>query len=292
MNKQIKEWLLEEKNPEVRLRALKEGLMHNDDIDVISTKESLKNSRIYKSVIKKLHSDKKWTVYDGIYALAEWGLTRKDIGMVIDEAVYKFIEDNGFQVLCGEPLLLRNLVKLGYGEEPIIKEEITKQLSKIKIDGGFGCISTNKKINDPKKEHKSCVRLTAAYLMLAAELKLHDINFPKVGELINYFMRRNIFYRSDNKDVPMVDVMLETFFPADPIKIGVQYTIYSLRTLGCAENSEAMLEGYRVLDEHCMQDGRYVLSNCKSVPAFKCGKKGEPNKWITFYAYMAKEGHL
>ena len=34
-------------------------------------------------------------------------------------------------------------------------------------------------------------------------------------------------------------------------------------------------------------DGTYMLSNCKSVPAFNAGKKNEPNKWITFYAYMA-----
>lgn len=90
----------------------------------------------------------------------------------------------------------------------------------------------------------------------------------------------------------MVDVMLETFFPADPIKIGAQYTTYALKVLGCASDSEAMTEGYRVLDIHRMQDGKYILSKCKSVPAFKSGKKGEPNKWITFYAYMAKEGHL
>lgn len=86
--------------------------------------------------------------------------------------------------------------------------------------------------------------------------------------------------------------MLETFFPGDPIKTGVQYTTYSLKVLGCAQDSDAMIEGYRVLDNYRMQDGRYILSSCKSVPAFKVGKKGEPNKWITFYAYMAKEGHL
>lgn len=87
MDSQIKEWLLEEKNPEVRLRVLKEGLMYNDDsIEVISTKENLKNSKIYKGVIKKLHSEKKWTVYDGIYALAEWGLNRNDIGQELCNA--------------------------------------------------------------------------------------------------------------------------------------------------------------------------------------------------------------
>lgn len=186
------------------------------------------------------------------------GIIRADIGRELDEVVDLFIEQNGFQILCGEPLLLRNLVKLGYGEESIIKEEIRKQFEKIKSDGGFGCISTNKKINDPKKVHKSCVRLTAGYLMLAAEMELHGMKIPNKEQLVHYFTRRNIFYRSDRKEEPMVDVMLETFFPADPIKIGVQYTTYALKVLGCTSDSEAMIEGYRVLDQYRQQDGKYA----------------------------------
>lgn len=292
MDKQIREWLMEEKNPEVRLRVLKEGLGYDEDNEeVIATKESLKKSRMYAGAIKKLHSEKKWTVYDAFLALAEWGCTRKDIGVELDDAVNKFIEENGFQVLCGEPLLLRNLVKLGYGEEPIIKEEIEKQFTKIKDDGGFGCISKNKKINDPKKPHKSCARFTACYLLLAAELKLKGIEAPGVHKLTDYFMRRNIFYRSDNNQ-PMVDVMMKTFFPGDPVKMGVQYIVYALKVLGCPSDSEPMIEGYRVLDNYCDSDGKYILSGIKSAPAFRAGKKNEPNKWITFYAYMAKEGKI
>lgn len=291
MDKKIKEWLLEESTPEVRLRVLKEGMgYHDDSTEVISTKERLFQSKIYTSIRKKLHSDKKWSVYDAILAFAEWGCTRTDLGAEFDRAVFEFIEKNGFQILCGEPLLLRNLVKLGYGNEPFVKDEIMNQFARIKSDGGFGCISTNKKINNPNKEHKSCARLTACYLMLAAEMILHNIEVPGQEQLVSYFTKRNIFYRSDQKDQPMVDVMLETFFPADPIKIGVQYIVYSLRILGCMPESEAMIEGYRILDQYRLEDGRYLLSNCKSVPAFKAGKKDEPNKWITFYAYMAKEG--
>lgn len=291
MEQQIRDWLMEENTPEIRLRVLKEGLGYNDDnSEVIATKERLKSSKIYASVIKKLHSEKKWTIYDGILALAEWGITRGDMDQELDDVVSLFIEQNGFQILCGEPLLLRNLVKLGYDEEINIKDEIYRQFGKIKMDGGFGCISTNKKINDPKKEHKSCVRLTAGYLMLAAEMELHGMEIPNKDRLINYFMKRNIFYRSDHKEQPMVDVMLETFFPADPIKIGVQYTTYALKLLGCASDCEAMREGYRVLNQFRQADGRYVLHNCKSMPAFNAGKKNEPNKWITFYAYMARGG--
>ena len=48
-----------------------------------------------------------------------------------------------------------------------------------------------------------------------------------------------------------------------------------------------MQAGYKVLDQHKLENGRYVLTASKSVPAFKAGNVGEENKWVTLYAYMA-----
>ena len=125
-------------------------------------------------------------------------------------------------------------------------------------------------------------------LSLTTALALHNIEVPNKDELLHYFIKRNIFYRTDNMEQPMVDIMTETFFPADPIKIGVHYIIYALKVLGCQPESEVMKEGYRILDKYKLSDGRYIISDFKSVPAFKPGNKSEANKWITFYAYMAK----
>ena len=58
--------------------------------------------------------------------------------------------------------------------------------------------------------------------------------------------------------------------------------------LGCGPESEAMQAGYKVLNQHRLENGRYVLTASKSVPAFKAGNPGEENKWITLYAYMAQ----
>ena len=41
--------------------------------------------------------------------------------------------------------------------------------------------------------------------------------------------------------------------------------------------------------KHRLENGRYVLTASKSVPAFKAGNVGEENKWVTLYAYMAQE---
>jgi len=289
MERSILEWLMEEKNPEVRLRTLKEFERRpEDDEKVAACKKLLLESRIYERALKKLETDKPWAKYDAIMAFAEWGLTRDDIGRDIDGGVFALIESTGFKMLCGEALLLRNLVKLGYYREAVVKNETDSMLRLIREDGGFGCISTNRKINDPKKPHKSCARLTVEYLLLAAELRLAGYRADCEEALVHYFTRRNIFYRTDDMKTPMVDVMLSTFYPPDPIKIGAHNIVYALRVLGCPPDSEAMQTGYEVLNRHRLQNGRYILTSSKSVPAFKAGNAGEENKWITLYAYMAQ----
>ena len=290
MDRMILEWLLEEETPEVRLRTLKEYEKRpEDDEQVAECKKLLLQSKVYERGLKKLRADKPWAKYDAIMAFAEWGLTRDDIGKDIDGEVFALIESTGFKMLCGEPLLLRNLVKLGYGQKETVKNEIASVLSLIKEDGGFGCISTNKKMNNPNKPHKSCARLTVEYLLLAAELRLAGDPAACEGALAHYFTKRNIFYRTDDMKTPMVDVMLGTFYPPDPIKIGAHQILYALRVLGCAPDSEAMRAGYEVLNRHRLENGRYILTASKSVPAFKTGNVGEENKWVTLYAYMAQE---
>ena len=289
MDHSIREWLLEDETPEVKLRMLKEyeKLPENDE-RVIEGKRRLLQSKVYERGLKKLRTDKPWAKYDAILAFAEWGLTREDIGSDIDDEVFALIESTGFKMLCGEPLLLRNLVKLGYYQEEFVKNEVDSMLRLIKEDGGFGCISTNKKTNDPRKPHKSCARLTVEYLLLVAELHLAGSRMECESALVHYFTKRNIFYRTDDMKTPMVDVMLGTFYPPDPIKIGAHQIVYALRALGCEPESEAMQAGYKVLNQHRLENGRYVLTASKSVPAFKVGNVGEENKWVTLYAYMAR----
>lgn len=289
MEQSVLEWLTENDNPEVKLRTLKEyKKLSEDDEEVIACKKELLQSKVYERGLKKLKKDKPWDKYDAIMAFAEWGLTRDDIGQDIDDEVFGLIKSTGFKMLCGEPLLLRNLVKLGYYSEDIVKNEVDAVLKLVKEDGGFGCISTNKKINDPKKTHKSCARLTVEYLLLVAELHLQGFKPECEDALVHYFTKRNIFYRTDDMKTPMVEVMLSTFYPPDPIKIGAHMIVYALRVLGCDPESEAMQAGYKVLDEHKTDNGKYILTASKSVPAFKAGNVGEENKWVTLYANLAR----
>ena len=130
MDRTILEWLLEEETPEVRLRTLKEYMkLPDDDEKVIECRKVLLQNKIYERALKKLRKEKPWDKFDAIMAFAEWGLTRDDIGKDIDDEVFGLIRSTGFKMLCGEPYLLRNLVKLGYDQEDTVKNEITCVLS-------------------------------------------------------------------------------------------------------------------------------------------------------------------
>ena len=95
MDHSIREWLLEDETPEVKLRMLKEyeKLPENDE-RVIECKRRLLQSKVYERGLKKLRTDKPWAKYDAILAFAEWGLTREDIGSDIDDEAVQLTLEN------------------------------------------------------------------------------------------------------------------------------------------------------------------------------------------------------
>lgn len=182
---------------------------------------------------------------------------------------------------------MRLLVKLGFYDDERIKTEINN-IFKLNTDGGFQCISKNKKINDPKKTHKSCYRLTATYLLLLAELRLAGIDIACENELIEYFLKRDILFRTDNHSKIVVEKYDGSFFPTDCINHGIQEILYSLSVLKFG-NHIACEMAWSMTDAFKGDNGKYILTNGQSKPYFKVGAKGKENKWITLYMYLAKK---
>ncbi len=284
---EIIEWLLEEENPEVRYRTLTEYLKYpKESEEVRQAKAALFMAPVFKNAMNLLKEEKIWPRYDALTSFAEWGLTREELTM--DEDVRRLIDDTGFHPMCGEALLLRNLVKLGYGVWDEVKTEIYSALDKIKEDGGFGCISKNKKINDPKLPHKSCARITANYLLLIAEMKQKEMEIPCEEELVHYFLKRNLVFRTDNPQRVVVEGMEDTYYPPDAIKTGIQNLLYAIHILGRGTDKSCKI-AYEYLHSKRLEDGRYALGKTKTNPSFKAGKTGKANKWVTLYALMAEE---
>lgn len=280
-------WLLEDETPEIKYRTMVELLnMQKDDPNVKKAYNNLICSDIVAMVMDKFKLNKKWEDFNGFCALAEFGLTKRDVE--IDEYVERIISNTGFKMMCGEGLLLRNLVLLGYSDHPKVHEEISSVFSILKKDGGFGCISKNKRINDPKLPHKSCYRLTAAYLLLAAELKKEGIVLPQSIALADYFLHRDVLFRHEDSTKFVVDEMAGTFYPLDPIKIGLQVILYGLAILGVADKPECN-KAWALLESRRQEEGRYILDKALSKPYYKIGKTGKPNKWVTLYVLLSKK---
>lgn len=281
----IVDWLLEEDTPEIRYRTMTELLgMSKDDLAVKDAFEQLLSSEAVVKTVKSFDIGKSWTDYSCLSALAEFGLTRRDV--LIDAYVERLIANTDFKMMCGEALLLRNLVALGYYDEPSVKDEIAEVFKQQKTDGGFGCVSKNKKINDPKLPHKSCMRITATYLMLSAELKKINKEPPQTKALVDYFLNRNILFRHDDLERYVVDEMAGTFYPLDPVKTGLQMIMYSMAMLGAA-GAAGCEKAWVLLDSKKDNEGRYILDKALTKPLYKIGRVGKPNKWVTLYALLA-----
>lgn len=281
------DWLLEDDMPEIKYRTMKELLNSpKDDGEVQKAYDDLMSSKALSVTMENFQLNKQWDDYKSLCALAEFGLTRYDVP--IDVYVERLIAKTGFKMLCGEGLLLRNLVALGYYSHPAVQKEIPSAFSALQEDGGFQCISKNKKINDPKLPHKSCYRLTASYLLLAAELKKAGIAIPQKESLIDYYLHREVLFRQDDPEKFVVGEMAGSFYPLDPIKIGLQMILYSLGILGVGNNPECE-KAWMVLESKKDAEGRYMLDKGLSKPYYKIGKAGKPNKWITLYAMLASK---
>lgn len=282
----ILNWLLEDENPEVKYRTMTELLdMSKDKSEVKKAYKSLLNSDTVSLIMDRFKLNSKWDDVTALIALAEFGLTRKDIS--IDDYIERIIKNMNLKYLkCSKILQLRNLVLLGYYEHEQVKEQIFSSFSAIREDGTFRCLDKGKKTNDSKLPDMGCYRQTTAYLLLAAELKKIGVVLPQFEKLINFYINNYVVFHSDNPERLIIEEMAGTYYPFDHVKLGLQMTMYGLSVLGAANHPNCN-KAWALLDSKKDSSGKYVLD--KSYPYFEVGKVGEPNKWITLYVLLSEK---
>lgn len=283
----IIQWLLEDTDPAVKYRTQTELL------DVKKGSEIERNS--YKSLIFSEHVKSAISLFDlgknysdayALSALTEYGLTRSDID--IDRYVERLIDNTNFHDGCSEGFLLRNLVALGYAEHPAVKEELSLVLATQQSDGGFSCVSKNPKIKKPNVPHKSCFQMTTSYLLLTEEMIKKDMDCPQAEGIINYFMGRDVLYRHDNSSIVVKQEMGTTFHPPVCTRIGLHMILCALSLLGKG-NAPECNRAWETLDSRRRDDGKYIIDGSLTKPYIKTEKPGKANKWVTFYALLAKK---
>ena len=286
-NELIISWLLEDDNPGVCIRTLT-GLCGYPI-------EHEKVRASHRLVIKTLPAayDLSWmelkgqTLVYNLTSLAESGLSCEDVP--IETAANKLLSQP-FDANCGELMALRALVMLGYGSDPRIGERLA-QLKDVQLpDGGWLCLHRVRKM---KKVPKSCIRAAMHGLLLAGELRKQGLHFDGFEQLIGYFLKRRLFYRTDNPAQLVLNDhpgrrMTDVFFPSEYFRVGLPVLLDALAVLGAGQALE-LCEAWRLLDEKKDQHGRVLLEGTLPLKKSYLPKErvGKPSKWGTLYACLA-----
>jgi hypothetical protein len=284
-DKAVLDWLLEEDNPGVRVRALT-GLcgLPQDHKDVKAAR------RLVTQTLHAAH-DLSWmelkglTLIYNLTALAESGLSRRDVRI---GPVVKTLLAERFDAGCGDMMLLRALVMLGYADDRRVQERLAQMADVQLPDGGWLCLH---RLNKMDRIPKSCIKAAMHGLLLAGELHKRGRTVPWSAELIDYFLRRRLFYRMGDPARLVLDSrpgrrMTDVHFPIEVMRVGLPVLLEAFAALGVGQARE-LQEAWRLLDEKSDEQGRLRLEGTLNKSYLPKERRGKPSKWATLYASLA-----
>jgi hypothetical protein len=207
MSDEVISWLLEDSNPAVAYRTQRELLGQTAD----------------KVPVVKWLTDwlpDKWKETQGLWfryyinAFAECGLHYSDI-LMEKEKIIGFGDAFPFEHSCADYMHLRSLVKLGLCEHPHVAAIIADLSNRQLPDGGFLCLH---RVDKLKYTPKSCYKANLHALMFCAESAKAGLNATIADGLLKYFWKRNVFYRTDNPEMLVLNARegwrsVDTFHP-------------------------------------------------------------------------------
>lgn len=284
---QTLEWLLEEDNPAVRARALTELCgMPYEHPELIKARQAVV-SQIKAARDLGWMSKKGLTVTYSLTALAEAGLTWEDVP--IDSVVDQVLAEP-FDAACGDMMILRALVMLGYGDDPRLRSRLTQAVETQLPDGGWLCLHRLRKLD---RVPKSCIKVAMHGLLLAGELQKRGSSLDGVENLVAYFAKRRLFYRTDDPSRLVLDARpgwrtIDVFFPIEVMRVGLPVFLEALATLGAGDMPECQ-EAWGLLDAKTDSLGRVVLEGTLSNSYLPKERVGRPGKWPTLYALLARK---
>ncbi|MCL2664817.1 MAG: hypothetical protein FWE82_04320 [Defluviitaleaceae bacterium] len=295
MENKTLEWLLEDSNPAIKYRTLTEICGEQPD-SCRAVYNSIWEQKPVERMFSKQDENGLWAndSYEYLSACAELGLHKDErldnyVNFIV-KSMTDFLDNNDEDFGCRAPLMLRALVMMGYHEKSDVKKLITRCAATQLYDGGFNCQRLLKK--NPGR--KSCYKAALQGLLLYAECKRKNILPANADKLLDYFLKRDIFYSSDrtkNFKDGRADKgwrFIDNFFPAEPLRTGLPLIISSLSVLG-AGNHPALTEAWELLKAKKYENGRMKLDGTLSKFPYNFGAVGKENKWVTFYAALAEK---
>jgi hypothetical protein len=303
-------WLLQDDDPSMRWRTLRELLGVEDDApEVRRAKSAILQSIPVCNLMEKMAPDGYWlqkhprtkvNIGDGVnygsFAtthfclayLAELGLDRAQ--PQVDKATERYLnlqKPDGdwlghYSCLLGYNI--RTFVLLGYRYDERLKRSIELMLHTIRTDGGYLCDFHEGK--HKTKQGKSCIRGSVKCLLAFAELPEYW-DHPRCKQLVGYFLHRGGIYRSNHPGIFVNQDMERLSFPIT-WRANLWEVLFALSKMGHG-NDERLQDAWNKLESRADEAGRYKLDWTPTECAWKVGKRDEINKWITFYTLLAEK---
>lgn len=299
-------WLLEKQNPAIRYRTLTEllGVPKSDPEASLVYHEIWATKDVQAMLARQNeqgcweHSENEYGVHTSLRyltAFAENGLSQdKRLDNSVEYAVHFLVEketaDLGHDYSgCSNALVLRALVMLGYHQNAGVVQLIDRYIETQLFDGGFIC----RRLLAKKPNRRGCYKACVAALLLYAECKRHSIPLLGTEQLVDYFLKRDVFFSSGDKTKLLLDGKpgwraIDNFFPVETMRIGLPLIVSALCVLG-AGNHPSLDRAWEYLNSKKNVNGRWALEGTLTKQPCKFGKVGDENIWVTFYALLAEK---
>ena len=305
--KNVVEWLLEEENPSIRYRTMRElQQVPESDPNLQLVKNQISSYQPVKNMLDAMHPKGYWEEYNSykkktlgkgteymwntthfiLANLAELGMTRDE--SKIEKACNRYLSlqqpDGDFlgHYSCLYGLNIRTFILLGFKDDPRLKKTIDLMVNSVRYDNGYLC-DIHKGKRKKGKPVKSCVRGSAKILYSLGELpELWDEPFSK--KIVEYFLNRNVLYKTTNPETYIRKDAGLTMFPFY-WGFGLIDVLLPLAKMGYGTDPR-MKSAWDVLARHKKKESKYILDSDRKSKYWEFGKRGMVNKWITFYTFL------
>lgn len=300
-------WLLDDNDPSLKYRVMTELLDHAlNEEEVIATKAKIEGSVAVRSIVDLMHPDGYWLqenprshiVYgDGVeygaFAtthfclsyLSELGMTRenKHIAKAADRylSLQKSDGDWWNHYSCLYSYNIRTFIKLGYRNDSRFQKTIELLLNTTRPDGGYLCKTHENK----SQSRKSCIRGANKALMAFAEMPEYW-EHSRCLQLVEYFLTRNGIFNNAHSKLANRDMEYNSFpihWRCNPWEI-----LWALSKMGYGNRPE-LADAWNYIETRKNPLGQSTLFWTPTQCPWKVGKRGKPNKWVTFYTLLAEK---
>ncbi|MCP4760179.1 MAG: hypothetical protein GY870_00260 [archaeon] len=302
----VLEWLLEPSNPSIRYRTLTEIQDYSKShSEVQQTYSEILNWKSVLGIKKAMQPDGFWqvkvekgkiigkgthyrtfnTTHWVLGYLAEYGLTRKEDFIELAANRYLNLQKKDGDFLrhfsCLYGLNLHTFAKLGFESDPRIKKTLELVFSSVRHDNGYLCdIHEGKKRKG--KPVKSCYRGCLKVLFGLGEYP-STWKHPSVKKLVDYFLNRELIFKTTGKLLVVKNAGLMVF--PFTYREGLIEVLYPILKMGY-KNHPKIRRAWKIFESKKTAENKFLLDWNAPNKYLKPGKRGEINKWITFYAYL------